>query len=85
MKATTGIWAATIMFAGTLGVLTAQAASPSKTGYKAPVEITGCLEQGPVAKEYKLQASDGTTWGIRESDMLMNNYLNHEVTVSGCQ
>lgn len=83
MKANIGIWAAAIMFAGTLGTLIAQAAPASKAGYKAPVEVTGCLEQGPAAKEYLLRASDGTTWGVRESDMLMNNYVGHEVTISG--
>ena len=83
MKANIGVWAAAIMFAGTFGAATAVATSTSKASYRAPVEVTGCLEQGPAAKEYVIQASDGTTWGIRESDMLMNNYLEHEVTVSG--
>ena len=83
MKANIGIWAAAIMFAGTLGTVTAQATSTSKASYESPVEVTGCLEQGPAAKEYVLQASDGTKWGIRESDMLMNNYVGHEVTISG--
>lgn len=83
MKANIGIWAAAIMFAGTFGTVKAQATSASKTSYKAPVEVTGCLEQGPAAKQYLLRASDGTTWGIRESDMLMNNFVDHEVTVAG--
>ena len=83
MKANIGIWAAAIMFAGTFGTVTAQATSASKASYRTPVEVTGCLEQGPAAKEYVIRASDGTTWGIRESDMLMNNYVDHEVTVSG--
>ena len=30
-----------------------------------------------------LRTSDGTTWGVRETDMLMNNYVDHEVTVAG--
>ena len=83
MKAYIGIWAAAIMFAGTLGMLTAQAAPASKATTKGPTEITGCLEQGPVAKDYLLRTSDGTTWGVREKDMMMNNYLGHEVTVAG--
>lgn len=83
MKANIGIWATAIMFAGTLGTPTAQAAPASKAAYKAPVEVTGCLEQGPAAKEYLLRANDGTTWGVRETDMLMNNYVGHEVTVAG--
>ena len=28
-------------------------------------------------------ALDAATWGINESDMLMNNYVDHTVTVSG--
>ena len=83
MKANIGIWATAIMFAGTFGTTTARATSASKAAYRAPVEVTGCLEQGTAAKEYVIRASDGTTWGIRESDMLMNNYLEHEVTVAG--
>jgi hypothetical protein len=50
---------------------------------RTPTEVTGCLEQGSTAKEYLLKASDGTTWGINEADMLMNNYVDHTVTVSG--
>ena len=83
MKTNIGIWATAIMFAGTFGALTAHANSTPKASYRAPVEVTGCLEPGPAAKEYVLKASDGTTWGIRESDMLMNNYVGHEVTVAG--
>jgi len=83
MKANIGIWVTAIMFAGTFGTVTAHGTSTSKASYGAPVEVTGCLEPGPAAKEYVLRASDGTTWGIRESDMLMNNYVDHEVTVSG--
>ena len=83
MKANIGIWATAIMFAGTFGTVTAHATSVPKASYRAPVEITGCLEPGPAAKEYVLKVSDGTRWGIRESDMLMNNYVDHEVTVAG--
>ncbi|MGA9565078.1 MAG: hypothetical protein WBS19_06105 [Candidatus Korobacteraceae bacterium] len=83
MRTKVGIWATAIMFAGSFGIVTAHATSASKASYRAPVEVTGCLEQGPAAKEYVLKANDGTTWGIRESGMLMNDYVDHEVTVSG--
>ena len=83
MKSNIGVWATAIMLAGTLGALTAQAAPASKATTKGPTEITGCLEQGPAAKDYVLRASDGTTWGVREKDMMMNNYISHEVTVAG--
>ncbi len=83
MKSNIGVWATAIMFAGTLGPLTAQASPTSKATTKGATEVTGCLEQGPVAREYLLRTSDGTTWGVREKDMMMNNYIGHEVTVAG--
>jgi hypothetical protein len=83
MKSTLGICTTTIMFLGSFGLAGAYAA-PSETGsHRSPVEITGCLQQGPTAKEYLLQASDGTTWGINETDMLMNGYVGRTVTVAG--
>ena len=83
MKATISLWITTLMFFGTLGTLAAHATSASNTVSRQAVEVTGCLEQGPTAKEYLLKTSDGATWGINETDMLMNNYVDHTVTVSG--
>jgi hypothetical protein len=83
MKATISLWITTLMFFCTLGTLAAQAAPAPNTVSRQPVEVTGCLEQGPTAKEYLLKTSDGTTWGITETDMLMNNYVDHTVTISG--
>ena len=77
------IWTTAIIFAGTLGSIPAQATSASTAPHKRSLEVTGCLKQGPTAKEYLIQSSDGSLWGIRETDMLMNNYLNHEVTIAG--
>ena len=78
-----GVWATAIMFAGTLGTFTAQAAPPTKAAKNGAVEVTGCLESGPAAKEYLVRTNDGTTWGVMETDMMMNNYVDHEVTVAG--
>lgn len=83
MKSTITIWAAAIMFVGTLGLSSAHATNASQAMYKKPVEVTGCLQQGPVSKEYLIQASDGTTWGINEADMYVNNYVGQTVTVVG--
>ena len=83
MKATISLGITTLMFFGTLGTLAAHATSASNTASRQAVEVTGCLEQGPTAKEYLLKTSDGTTWGIHETDMLMNNYVDHTVTISG--
>ncbi len=83
MKTTIGIWVAAMMFVGTWGITSAHAANASPATYQKPVEITGCLQQGPVAKEYLIRTSDGTTWGINEADMMINNYVHQTVTVVG--
>ena len=83
MKRTMGILATSIMFVGTVGLGTAFAAPAATGAHRGPISVTGCLQQGPVAKEYLLHASDGTTWGVNETDMHMNNYLGKTVTVSG--
>jgi hypothetical protein len=83
MKTKIGVWVATMMFVGTLGITSAHAANASQATYRNPVEVTGCLQQGPVAKEYLIRSSDGTTWGVNEADMMMNNYVDQTVTVVG--
>jgi hypothetical protein len=83
MKRTIGICTTTIMFLGAFGLAAANAAPFSSVSRRNPVEVTGCLQQGPTAKEYLLHSSDGTTWGINETDMLMNDYLGRTVTISG--
>jgi len=83
MKATISFWIMTAMLFCTLGTLALYAAPASHSASRTATEVTGCLEQGPTAKEYLLKTSDGTTWGVNEADMLMNNYVDHTVTVSG--
>jgi hypothetical protein len=83
MKSTISIWTAAIMFVGTLGLSTAHATNAMHAVYKKPVEVTGCLQPGPVAKEYLIQASDGTIWGVNEADMYVNDYVGQTVTVVG--
>jgi hypothetical protein len=83
MKSIIRIWVAAMMLVGALGLNSAYAANPSRATYRQPVEVTGCLQQGPVAKEYLVRASDGTTWGINEADMYVNNYVGQTVTVVG--
>ena len=83
MKATLSLGITAAMFFGTLGSIAMYAKPASHSASRTPTEVTGCLEQGPTAREYLLKASDGTTWGVNETDMLMNNYIDHMVTVSG--
>ncbi len=83
MKSVIRIWVAAMMLVGTMGLTSAHATNSSRATYKQPVEVTGCLQQGPVAKEYLVRASDGTTWGVNETDMYINHYLGQRVTVVG--
>ena len=83
MKSTIGIWVTATIFVGTVGLTSAYATPVSQAMSRKPIEVTGCLQQGPVAKEYLIHASDGTTWGINETDVLINNYVGQTVTVVG--
>ena len=83
MKSRISLWITAAMFFATTGSGALYAKPASHTASRTPTEVTGCLEQGPTAKEYLLKTSDGTVWGINETDMLMNNYVDHTVTVSG--
>ena len=84
MKKTIGVWIAGLAMVFTLGVVEAYAAPASHMAYGKTVELTGCLQQGPVAKEYLIQNSDGTTWGVNEtSDLYLNHYVGQKVTVAG--
>jgi len=83
MKRKLAIPAAALLFLGTFGLGSALAAPSTSASQAKPVELTGCLQTGPAAKEYLLHTNDGKTWGINEKDMLMNNYVGKTVTVSG--
>ena len=83
MKSQLSVWTMAVLFAGSLGVAGTQATSTSHAAYSKPIEVTGCLEQGPVAKEYLLKTSDGKTWGINETDILINHYVGQTVTIAG--
>ncbi len=60
MKRKLSITASALLFLGTAGLSTALAAPAPRPG---TTEVTGCLQSGPVAKEYLIRSSDGTTLG----------------------
>ncbi len=84
MKRNISTWIAAIVFVGALSLASAQATTAPQATNKV-VEITGCLQQGPAAKEYILQSNDGSTWVVTSVDrnMYMNDYVGQTVTVSG--
>src|SRR2546422_9079538 len=45
--------------------------------------ITGCLAQGDSAKEVNLTADDGSTCGVRSSNVSLAEHVGHKVTETG--
>lgn len=85
MKNTVSTWATALVFVGSLGLACAHASTTSQASYKKPIEVTGCLQQGPIAREYLLYTNDGNVWELSSADkeMYMNNYVGQTVTVAG--
>jgi hypothetical protein len=85
MKGKVSIWAAVALFVGAMALASAQATPAPQATHNKTVEITGCFQQGPVAKEYLLLSNDGTTWGVTSADknMYMNDYVGQTVTITG--
>lgn len=84
MKHKISTWIAAITFVGAVTAGSALAAPTPASSHKT-VEVTGCLQQGPAAKEYIVQGNDGTTWGVTSADrnMYMNDYVGQTVTIAG--
>ncbi|HZD31143.1 MAG TPA: hypothetical protein VE779_05720 [Candidatus Angelobacter sp.] len=84
MKRTISRWMALMLFGGTVALSSAVASSSPAT-YKKTVEVTGCLQQAPISREYLLHENDGQTWEVSsaDKDMYMNNYVGKTVTISG--
>ena len=74
MKRKTGMWIAAIAFMVVVGSVQA---APAPQAMQKTVEVTGCLQQGPAAKEYVLLGNDDSTWGVisADKDMYMNDYV----------
>jgi hypothetical protein len=56
---------ALFMFAGTAGLATAQ--DTTKTTHKKTRTLSGCLQTGDDANEYKLTTAKGGTWEIKRA------------------
>jgi len=83
MKKTIGIWTTALALFFTLGLAEAYAAPAPHSAYGKTVELTGCLQQGPTAKEYMIENNDGVTWGVNEADLYLNHYVGRNVTIAG--
>ena len=72
---------ALFMFAGTAGLATAQDAT--KTTHKKTRMLTGCLQKGDDANEYKLTTAKGSTWEIKSDSLKLGDHVGHTVTITG--
>jgi hypothetical protein len=70
---------ALFMFAGTAGLATAQ----TKTTHKKTRTLSGCLQTGDSANEYKLTTAKGGTWELHSDSLKLGDHVGHSVTITG--
>jgi ABC-type sugar transport system substrate-binding protein len=72
---------ALLMFTGTAWLATAQ--ETTKTTSKKTRTVTGCLQKGDEANEYKLTTAKGGTWEIKSDTLKLGEHVGHTVTITG--
>ena len=72
---------ALLLFAGTAGRAAAQD-TPSTTHRKTRT-LTGCLQKGDDAGEYRLTTAKGSTWELKSNGHRLSNHVGHTVTITG--
>jgi hypothetical protein len=72
---------ALFVFAGATALATAQ--DTTKTTHKKTRTLTGCLQKGDDAAEYKLTTTKGGTWEIKSDTVKLGNHVSHTVTITG--
>ena len=70
---------ALFLFAGTAGLATAQ----TKTTHKKTRTLSGCLQTGDSANEYKLTTAKGGTWELHSDTLKLGDHVAHKVTITG--
>jgi hypothetical protein len=68
-------------FAGAAALGTAQ--DTTETTHKKTRTVTGCLQKGDDANEYKLTTAQGGTWEIKSDTVKLGNHVSHTVTITG--
>jgi hypothetical protein len=72
---------ALFMFAGTAGLAAAQ--GTTKTTHKKTRTLSGCLQTGDAANEYKLTTAKGATWELHSDSLKLGEHVGHTVTITG--
>ena len=69
------------LFAGAAALATAQ--DTTKTTHKKTRTLTGCLQKGDDANEYKLTTPKGSSWEIKSDGVNLGEHVGHTVRVTG--
>jgi hypothetical protein len=72
---------ALFVFTSTVGLAAAQ--DTTKTTHKKTRTLTGCLQKGDDANEYKLTTAKGATWEIKSDTAKLEDHVAHTVTITG--
>jgi hypothetical protein len=72
---------ALLVFGGTSGLATAQ--DTTKTTHKKTRTLSGCLQKGDDANEYRLTTAKGGTWEIKSDSIKLGDHVGHTVTITG--
>src|SRR6202030_1918659 len=72
---------ALLLVAGTASRAMAQD-TPSATHNKTRT-LTGCLQKGDDANEYRLATAKGSTWELTSNGHKLSNHVGHTVTITG--
>ena len=65
---------------------TPKASVPEKQADKAAKGakmVTGCLQKGDEAGEFSIAGEDGKVWGLRSTNVKLEDHVGHKVTVAG--
>jgi hypothetical protein len=72
---------ALFVFTSTVGLAATQ--DRTKTTHKKTRTLTGCLQKGDDANEYKLTTAKGATWEIKSDTAKLEDHVAHTVTITG--
>src|SRR5664279_302285 len=72
---------ALFLFAGTAGLATAQ--DTTSTTHNKTRTLTGCLQKGDDANEYRLTTAKGSTWELKSNGHKLGTHVGHTVTITG--
>jgi hypothetical protein len=71
------------LFVFTSSARLAIAQDPTETTHKKTRTLTGCLQKGDDANEYKLTTASGASWELKSDTIKLGVHVAHTVTITG--